>query len=667
MIADDLGNGIHRIGDNDRPSLFPSYTYLITSGDRGLIIDPGSRENFPEILKHVGSVIPPKRISFIVITSELPEACSNLPLWENSGFSGKVLLHWKAYLSAIHYGWKQKMSTIKSKRAKIRIGDSREFVIMHIPGIPTPGSICCFDIATKNLFSGMLFGSFGGDPSDADEESWGRIESFHDQFFSHIGNQKEIHTVLSAMRPERILPRNGPPLTALIEQAIELVSPGGEERTPVPENSDDMYTEAILESNRRLCDLFSEDELRGVLEKMNMPFSGDMRPVAGGQDPKAVFNHYLNEIRRIKGVMWLSMIKPVVEKKLDSAGAETPRVFELFEDEIDHGIGGLIQEIQKLKSENFELQKSIIEASDDQLKDSVTGFYNELFFEEYVGTLVPPEENPDMPEGSVIFIRLDGIKHLNQTYGSKAGDSTLKGLANFLLNHKSRDSVFFRLNGPLFACLLPGKEKAAAVEYGGEIQKLIGESDQFIAKISVSEAVLSFGEMNESNIQTGRFFTSMMKIGKERLKLLDKLGPGSICSESQISLRRSSGTVLLIESNRFEADLFENILEREGFETHSVTNGNEAIEKADLYRPDVIVSEIFISQMDGFQIRQQLLGSLDLKNVPFILISREKSDSSVQRAHDLGIRYYFKKPFMAKEISGVIKMLIKEAQGDQPQ
>ena len=39
-------------------------------------------------------------------------------------------------------------------------------------------------------------------------------------------------------------------------------------------------------------------------------------------------------------------------------------------------------------------------------------------------------------------------------------------------------------------------------------------------------------------------------------------------------------------------------------------------------------------------------GRLDLKNIPFVLLSREKDESSVQRAIDLGIQHYFKKPVL---------------------
>lgn len=75
----------------------------------------------------------------------------------------------------------------------------------------------------------------------------------------------------------------------------------------------------------------------------------------------------------------------------------------------------------------------------------------------------------------------------------------------------------------------------------------------------------------------------------------------------------------------------------------------------------MIVSEIFVSQMDGFQIRQRLLASPDLKNIPFILVSWDKGVSALHQAFDLGIRHFFKKPVQPEELVGIIKLLAGEA------
>ena len=328
-------------------------------------------------------------------------------------------------------------------------------------------------------------------------------------------------------------------------------------------------------------------------------------------------------------------------------------------DERGHGDGSdLLGEIARLRAENLELRRSIVQASDDQLKDPVTGFYNEAFFEQYVDSLFPPDATAELPGDSVAFIRLDGIQGLNQRFGARTGDATLKGLGRLLIDDKPPGAVFFRMNGPLFACYLQGADKEQAVAYADSLRGLVEESDGFVDRITVSVAVVDLREIGSDRVESGRLHGGLLKVGKERLRLLDRLGPGSVCADSEITLRRSSGTVLLIENNAFEADLLRRVLERHGFETHVVTRGSEALMQADLYRPEVIVSEIFVPQMDGYQIRQRLMASADLRNVPFIIVSRDKSEASVQRAQGLGVRHFLRKPFLAAELAGIIKLLI---------
>ncbi|HAE22145.1 MAG TPA: hypothetical protein DCG47_07470, partial [Spirochaetaceae bacterium] len=235
------------------------------------------------------------------------------------------------------------------------------------------------------------------------------------------------------------------------------------------------------------------------------------------------------------------------------------------------------------------------------------------------------------------------------------------GLGQLLFETKRSNALLFRMNGPLFAYYLQGSDKETAIAYIQGIKDYIEGSEDFVDKVTVSAAIVGLGELGDTLLDSGKLYSSVMKVGKERLRLLDKMGANSICSDSAITLRRSSGTVLLIEGNAFEADLLRRILERQGYETHVVTKGSEAIAQADLHRPDVVISEIFIPQMDGFQIRQRLRESPDLKNIPFILMSRDKNEASVQKALNLGIKHFYKKPILAIELAGIIRLLIDES------
>lgn len=576
----DLGDGVFRISGAGQARLFPAYSYLLTDGETGVLVDPGPADAFPATLAFCRTILPPQRLSYLILTSETPDACSSLPLWPSCGFSGAVLMHWSAGLLA-RFGAEPTLRHLKNREERVSFGNGRSLRILNVPGLPTAGSAFCLDERTGSLFTGLALGSLGGGEGDEDEESPDRIEAFHRLMFPALGNRPDIREAFAGLGPLRVLPRNGPPVERHLAKAVSLFG-----------SSVDACAEEVA---RRV----------GEIERS--------RPAAPEQP------------------------EPGDEREVED----------------------LIRDIQRIKSENIELQKSIIQASDDHIKDPVTGYYNEVFFEEYLNDLFPSDGSA--PRDSVLFIRLDGIRILNERYGTKAGDTALKGLGLELLDAKRPNAIFFRMSGPLFACYLQGEEKPRAVEYARELQKAVEESIRFVEKVTVSVAVVELAEISGAAAESGRPYSSLMKIAKERLRLLDKLGPASLCSESAVTLRSGHGTVLLIEASPFDADITRKVLEREGLEVHTVTKGSEALEQADLHRPDVIVSEIYISQMDGFQIRQRLRASQDLKNIPFILVSRDKGESALQRAFDLGILHFFKKPVQPAELTGVIKLLIGKA------
>lgn len=650
----ELGDGIYRICAAGEARLFPTYSYLVTDGGRGVLVDPGPAGDFTATQALCRTVLPPNRLSYLILTSETPDASSSLPLWGSCGFSGRVLAHWKAGLLVRSYG-ESVLRELGNLEECVSFGEGRSLRFVSVPGLPTAGSVFCLDERSGSLFTGMALGSVGGGEAEEDEESSGRIESFHDLMFPALGSRPDVLEALAGLSPVRALPRNGPPVVKHLSLAAALF--GSEAAAVAAEDASAAYARLIGEVNQRLADVFSATELEEVLADAEFQFDGHHLPAQDDSDPRASIERYFEAMARLKGPVWISLVRAHVTRRMEALGRPLPAAFERFGREIDRGIGGLIRDIQRIRTENIELQQSIIQASDDQLKDPLTGYYNEIFFEEYLNDLLPTDGGASLPSDSVIFIRLDGIRKLNERFGTKAGDTALKGLGLQLLGAKRSNAIFFRMNGPLFACYLQGEGKIRAVEYARELQAGVEESTRFVETVTVSAAIVELAEISAAAAETGRPYASLMKAGKERLHLLDRLGPASLCFESAITLRRSRGTVLLIEGSPFEADLLRKMLEREGLEVYAVTKGSEALAQADLHRPDVIVSEIFISQMDGFQIRQRLRASPDLKNIPFILVSRDKGESALQRAFDLGIRHFYKKPIQPAELTGIIKLL----------
>ena len=646
----DPDNTIISINASRKPRLVGSYAHLLHHGGKGILIDPGSRADFPAVYSAVEAYLPVDRLSHIVLTSESPDVASGLPLWHRTGFSGQVVLSWRAYLSVQYYIEDMNFLTLKGTRDTISL-EERRLEFLHLPGLPSLGALCCWDTQSRTLFSGLLFGTIQGGEEEASEESYlARMSAYHEIYLPRTPGASEREN-LEKFDPLWICPHHGEASSLGLSKLMSTFAPlhetgkihiGGE--TPGAARA-----RILFQIRERLEQLFSAAEVSVTLEERERN-----REV----NSQAEFDDFFNTILQAKGYTWLALIDTELRQLCRHAGIEVPKIFRTHRQEISGGIDSLLKEIRHLRDTNFQLQQSIVETSDDLLRDETTGLYNEAFFSEYVISTI---QGGTIAEDSVVFIRLDEIKRLNQRYGSDAVDKTLQTLAYFLLNRKNESAVLFRLSGPTFALYMHKQDKSAAEACARELETEVKRSGEFIAPISISAAVTDSRELYDNKVPDDRFFTELMRLGKERLKILDRMGPGSICSSSEVSsFRLSSGTILLIESNAFEARLYTRILENAGFSVHHAQHGTDALTRADQVRPDVIVSEIFVSQMDGFQIRQKLLESKDLRSIPFILLSREKSDASVRRGFEMQIVYQFRKPLLAAELSGTIQALIQE-------
>jgi DNA-binding response OmpR family regulator len=83
----------------------------------------------------------------------------------------------------------------------------------------------------------------------------------------------------------------------------------------------------------------------------------------------------------------------------------------------------------------------------------------------------------------------------------------------------------------------------------------------------------------------------------------------------------------------------------------------EAYEQLETHNVDIIISEINLSKLDGFQLKQKINESLTFKNIPFIMVSHLKNLEVVTRCNILDIDLILQKPMIPDELIGHIKRI----------
>lgn len=101
-----------------------------------------------------------------------------------------------------------------------------------------------------------------------------------------------------------------------------------------------------------------------------------------------------------------------------------------------------------------------------------------------------------------------------------------------------------------------------------------------------------------------------------------------------------SRKILLVEDDDSLASVYETRLQAEGFTVKRVPNGEDALAAAIAFRPDLILLDVMMPKVSGFDVLDILRNTPETANMKVIMLTALSQDSDVQRAHDLGADDY---------------------------
>jgi len=127
-----------------------------------------------------------------------------------------------------------------------------------------------------------------------------------------------------------------------------------------------------------------------------------------------------------------------------------------------------------------------------------------------------------------------------------------------------------------------------------------------------------------------------------------------------IPQKKSLAKILVIDDEADTILLLRGILEREGYEVYGAANGLEALKRVKSIQPSLIISDMMMPQMDGWQTIQELQKIVDL---PIIILSVLNQTESIVRALELGADDYITKPFDTSEVIARVESVLRRAIG----
>jgi len=124
-------------------------------------------------------------------------------------------------------------------------------------------------------------------------------------------------------------------------------------------------------------------------------------------------------------------------------------------------------------------------------------------------------------------------------------------------------------------------------------------------------------------------------------------------------VKNKHGKILLIEDEELIITLLQKKLEKEGYRISVARDGVEGIEKLKEDKPDLVLLDIVMPRMGGFEVMQEMRSDEDLRSIPIIIISNSGQPVELDRAKRMGARdWLIKTEFDPKEVLDKVKKQI---------
>lgn len=117
-----------------------------------------------------------------------------------------------------------------------------------------------------------------------------------------------------------------------------------------------------------------------------------------------------------------------------------------------------------------------------------------------------------------------------------------------------------------------------------------------------------------------------------------------------LRVQKPKKTLLLVDDNQNYLYAFSQILSREGYNIRTAANGSEALSILSDVTPDLVLCDLMMPGMSGFEVKEQMNHSVTQRDVPLIYVTARTSSSDQVKAVDIGATDYITKPFDVDEL-----------------
>ena len=300
-----------------------------------------------------------------------------------------------------------------------------------------------------------------------------------------------------------------------------------------------------------------------------------------------------------------------------------------------------------------QIQSAYREQTASPFKDSLTGLFTHGFFLAYVEQEIQRLKRYGQ-SFSLAIVDIDAFSMINHRHGAIHGDRSLKTVGRIIQKHIRNSDIAARYAGDQFAVLFTNTESDSAVTTAEKLRTLTEteSNGEITVSIGLSSAMIDLQDGPEKLFEEAHSALKQAKIrGKNRVfyhKPEHKKEGGHF-----------QPTILLVDDESLNLKLMKGLLKPLGYAIHTATNGSDALyqlKKADI---DLILLDIMMPDMDGFQVCRAVKTNEETRLIPVVLLTALDDIETKIRGIDAGADDFITKPPHKSELIARIRSLLR--------
>ncbi len=187
-----------------------------------------------------------------------------------------------------------------------------------------------------------------------------------------------------------------------------------------------------------------------------------------------------------------------------------------------------------------------------------------------------------------------------------------------------------------------------------EVSSVLGQGSEFVLFIPFGEEYLKEDEKERDDDPDALYSYAE----KTRINIIRSMNIATRKKKTEVTRESDKPLVLVVEDSEDIRSYIMSSL-KNSYEFIEAENGMEALDLAMKYNPDMIITDILMPEMDGYEFCSRIKHTLEISHIPVVMLTAKSGDESRQKGLETGADAYITKPFNLKLLETQINNLIQ--------